>query len=248
MADIVSSDWKEQLRQDGYVRFPSLTPRALVDAARAAIDDDLAHHFDPARQVEYDNQSFCPDLRRSAAITRLITDAPIRGIVDAALGWDRIDGYGHAQIAIRRAHNAERERPPEPHIDGIPTPYNGLPTDDPTLSNFTALVGVYLSAQTRDFAGNFTVWPGSHHRIEQYFRERGPQTMREGMPAIPLGEPVQLQCAAGDVVLCHYQLAHTSAVNLSEDDRCAVYFRLWFNDIDKRRWALLTDIWSGWML
>jgi ectoine hydroxylase-related dioxygenase (phytanoyl-CoA dioxygenase family) len=52
----------------------------------------------------------------------------------------------------------------------------------------------------------------------------------------------------GDVVLCHYELAHTAAVNVSDDDRYAVYFRLWLNDIDDRRWHLMTHIWDGWRL
>ena len=180
-------------------------------------------------------------------ITRLLTDAPVRAVLDDLLGWERL-AFNNGQIAIRRAHNTDRARRPEPHIDGIPTPHNGLSMDDPTLANFTALVGVYLTAQTTDFAGNFTVWPGSHHRIEQHFRARGRAAMREGMPQIPLGDPVQLRCGVGDVVLCHYQLAHTSAANLSADDRIAVYFRLWLKDIDQRRWELLTDIWTDWRL
>jgi ectoine hydroxylase-related dioxygenase (phytanoyl-CoA dioxygenase family) len=52
----------------------------------------------------------------------------------------------------------------------------------------------------------------------------------------------------GDVVLCHYQLAHTAAVNVSDGDRYSVYFRLWFTDIDERRWELMTDTWNGWRI
>jgi hypothetical protein len=45
-----------------------------------------------------------------------------------------------------------------------------------------------------------------------------------------------------------YQLAHTVAVNLSDQDRIAIYFRVWLADIDERRWQLLTNIWDGWRL
>ncbi len=68
------------------------------------------------------------------------------------------------------------------------------------------------------------------------------------MPAVDLGKPTQLICDPGDAILCHYQLAHTAAVNTSNVDRVAVYFRIWFNDIDTRRWQLLTNIWDGWKL
>ena len=52
----------------------------------------------------------------------------------------------------------------------------------------------------------------------------------------------------GDVVLCHYGLAHSAAANLSALDRYAVYFRLWLKDIDTDRWGYMTDIWRGWRL
>ena len=68
------------------------------------------------------------------------------------------------------------------------------------------------------------------------------------MPTVPLGEPVQLHTEPGDIVLCHYQLAHAAAANLSAADRYAVYFRLWLKDIESRRWALMTDIWQGWRI
>ena len=80
------------------------------------------------------------------------------------------------------------------------------------------------------------------------FREHGLETLRNGMPDIPLGQPLQLMAEPGDVVLCHYQLAHAPAANLSTADRYAIYFRLWFKDIDQKRWELMTDIWQGWRI
>jgi ectoine hydroxylase-related dioxygenase (phytanoyl-CoA dioxygenase family) len=39
----------------------------------------------------------------------------------------------------------------------------------------------------------------------------------------------------GDVVICHYQLAHSAAVNRSCNDRIAIYFQIWLRNIDDRR-------------
>jgi len=75
-----------------------------------------------------------------------------------------------------------------------------------------------------------------------------PAALHDGMRQIPPGDPVQLMPEPGDVVLCHYGLAHTAAVNLSDADRYAVYFRLWLNDIDDQRWHLMTHVWDGWRL
>lgn len=238
-------DWKRCLRDDGYVLFPGMAPDALVEAARDRIDRDLRDNFDPARQTEYDHISACPDIRGALEIEQLLTKTPIRDRLDEALSWTRID-HDRGQIAIRWAQNRERAVPPDPHIDGIASGHNGVTV--PEISNFTALVGVFLSDVSTEFAGNFTVWPGSHKHLERYFRTEGRKAMTAGMPTVATGEPRQLICAKGDIVLCHYQLLHTAAVNTSSLDRIAVYFRIWLKDIGQRRWELLTNIWNGWRL
>src|SRR5262249_7920818 len=92
------------------------------------------------------------------------------------------------------------------------------------------------------------VWPGSHRLYERYFRERGPQVLFEPQPEIDPGTAVQLMCASGDAVLMHYELAHTAAVNTSDVERIAVYFRLDVPDLEKNRWEHLSDLWRGWRL
>jgi hypothetical protein len=42
---------------------PCAVDPSLVRTALSAIQDHLAHHFDPKRQLEYDNISYCPGLR-----------------------------------------------------------------------------------------------------------------------------------------------------------------------------------------
>jgi ectoine hydroxylase-related dioxygenase (phytanoyl-CoA dioxygenase family) len=68
------------------------------------------------------------------------------------------------------------------------------------------------------------------------------------MPTPELGQPVQLLCGVGDVVLAHYQLGHAAAVNTSDFDRIAVFFRIWLRGIELDRWHYLTNIWEGWNL
>jgi hypothetical protein len=233
-----------QFRRDGWALFPAVVSNDLVSTALNVIAADRAHNYDSSRQREYDNISYCPDLRDKPPISELLTHSPARAILDRALGWGEI-AHDRGQIAIRQAHNTDRACPPVPHIDGVGSGLNGLAVGSP-ISNFTALVGVFLTPVHTEFAGNFTVWPGSHHRLEAHFRDRGPQAMLEGMPGIELGEPVQLLVNPGDVVLCHYQLAHTAAVNVSDNDRIAIYFRVWLKGIEQRRWQLLTNIWDGW--
>src|SRR5262245_10994435 len=193
----------------------------LVSGALQAIQSDLQTTYDVGRQIEYDNRSYCPDLCDTPVIRNLLVKSPIYGFLDEALGI-RNFRFGPGQIAIRRARNHLEPIPPTPHIDGFATGLNGVPAD--RIYNHTVLIGVFLTAVPTQFAGNFTAWPGSHYLYERYFRERGKQAMHEPMPELQLGEPVQLCCEVSDVVLAHYSLGHTAAVNTAEHDRIAVFF------------------------
>ncbi|HEY0077002.1 MAG TPA: phytanoyl-CoA dioxygenase family protein [Pyrinomonadaceae bacterium] len=237
--------WQDDLRTQGFCRFESLTPQPLLKAAREAIERDLRENYRPERQLEYDHQSYCPDLRGTPPIMNLLTESPIRDVLDEALGLDEI-GWDGGQIAIRRAHNHPQPEEPVPHIDGFASGLNGL--EERRVYSLTALVGVFLTPVVRPFAGNFTVWPGSHYVYESYFRRRGIRAMSEPMPTPDVGRPTQLMCGAGDAVLFHYQLAHTAAVNTSDDDRIAVYFRIWLHAMEQDRWRYLTNIWDGWKI
>ena len=238
-------NWQQQLRTQGFARFPHLTPAPLIKAARDAIEIDLNSNYDPERQTEYDNQSYCPDLRGASPIVNLLVQSPVHRILDEIFEIDNIDWDG-GQIAIRRAHNWPEPVPPTPHLDGFASVVNGL--DEGKIYNHTVLVGVFLTPVQREFAGNFTVWPGSHHVYENYFRERGPRAMSEPMPVLEIGPPEQMICDVGDVVLAHYQLGHSAAVNTADVDRIAIYFRVWLRKVESDRWHYLTNIWDGWKM
>jgi hypothetical protein len=237
--------YREDIRHSGYAVFPGLVPESLMVTARAAIAQDLRSNYDPSREDEYGAISYCPGLRSTPAIANLIEASPALAILDELFGRGRFR-WGEGQIAIRRAHNHEREVAPDPHLDGFASGNNGLQPG--RIYSHTALLGVFLTRVTRPFAGNFAVWPGSHYQYAQYFRERGPRAMSEPMPVIELGEPVQLMSAIGDVVLAQYALGHSAAVNTSDADRIAVFFRVWLRSIEHDRWGHLTDMWTGWHL
>jgi len=237
--------WQEHLKANGYAHFTRMTPESLMTPARKAIEFDLSSNYDPKRQGEYDNRSYCPDLREAPPIMNLLTESPILNVLDETFGLDQID-WDKGQIAIRRAHNHSEPIPPTPHIDGFSTGLNGLEAG--RIYNHTVTVGVFLTPTTKEFAGNFTVWPGSHYLYERYFRERGPDAMSEPIPTPEIGPPVQLKCEVGDVVLAHYQLGHSAAVNTSDSDRIAIFFRIWLRAVELDRWHYLTNMWEGWQL
>lgn len=253
MGPASETNWTEGFLRDGFCHFPRLVGDELVAAARTSIDGDLRDRYDPARRVEYDNQSFCPELLGTAPIQDLARCAAIQKRLGELIETDEVV-CDNGQIAIRRAHNSEITSAPVPHIDGIPTANNGMSGDE--LRPFTLLLGIFLSEVRTPFAGNFTVWPGSHGLLERYFNRRGRRALREGMPTVSLGPPKQLLCKPGDAVLCHYSLAHAAAVNTSDFDRYAVFFRLTHRaltpehaiDVRESDWTHLTNIWTDWKI
>jgi ectoine hydroxylase-related dioxygenase (phytanoyl-CoA dioxygenase family) len=236
-------DWTDDLRSSGYAHFRNLVPAGLVETARQAIEHDLATNYDPVRKEEYESRTFCPDLCDTPAIMDVLLKSPLFKILDEVLGLNNIV-WGNGQIAVRRAHNYGKPLPPTPHLDGSASGLNGVP--EGRIYNHTALVGVFLTPLVKSFAGNFTVWPGSHYKYETYFRQRGRAAFHEPMPELELGSPVQLMCNPGDAVLAHYQLGHSAAINMSDVDRIAIYFRVRLKDVDADPWRFLTDIWRGW--
>jgi len=65
----------------------------------------------------------------------------------------------------------------------------------------------------------------------------------EKMPPIDIGDPVQITGKAGDIVLCHYQLAHGIASNMSPHIRYALYYRLKHEEHDSVWKETYKNIW-----
>jgi len=235
---------KQALFEQGFVKIPGVVPRVMVNAALRAINHSLGQGIDPGRLPIFRSQSYCPELQSAPVITDLLHKTPAWTLAESAVGEGKLQPVNGGQIALR--FPGTQDPPPNPggHLDGMYTPTNGVP--EGTIQNFTLLLGVLLSDLTAPHSGNFTVWPGTHHLFERYFREHGPQSLLNGMPKVPLPPPEQLQGEAGDVVLCHYQLPHGAAANVSPHVRYAVFFRLMHVDHEAHRWDVMTNLWLQW--
>jgi hypothetical protein len=205
---------KEEFRERGILKLPGIVPPELVDRARRAINAHLGEHgMDPAELPKYRAQTYCPGLGGKPPITDLYNASPIKDVAEQFIGAGKIRPVGGGQIALRfpaplpeDGAAADKPRQPNPHIDGMYSPTNGV--KEGTIANFTALVGVFLSDVPEPFMGNFTAWPGSHRLYESYFREHGPQALLNGMPPVELPPAEQFTGRAGDAALCHYLLGH----------------------------------------
>ena len=50
--------WRASLRERGYAHFVRVVPAALLEAARAAIAEDLRLRYDAAREHEYGSRTY----------------------------------------------------------------------------------------------------------------------------------------------------------------------------------------------
>jgi hypothetical protein len=237
------AEQREALLRDGYATVPGVVSAAPLAAALRAINHSLGQGLPPADLPVFRSRSFCPELQRAPVILDLLRATPAWLLAESLLGEGRVEGVRSGQIALAFPQT-EAPEAPYPHLDGLHTPTNGVPAGE--VRSFTLLVGVILSDVTGPGEGNLTVWPGSHRLYESYFRDKGPQSLLGGMPPIALPDPVEVTGSAGDVVLCHYQLAHAVGANTSPHVRYAVYFRLKSRGHDGRRWECMTDLWKEW--
>lgn len=240
----LTDERRHHLFEHGVLRLPGIVPDALVENGRRAINASLGERgMDPQQLTTYRARTYCPELIAQPVIADLYNASPVREIAEAAIGTDRIRPVESGQIALRfPALGTAKE--PSPHIDGMYAPNNGVKKG--TIANFTALVGVFLSDIPHVNMGNFSVWPGSHRTLEDYFASHGPQSLLSGFPAVDIGSPQQVTARAGDAVLCHYQLAHGIASNTSSHIRYGIFFRLTHVDHDTVHWECMTDIWREW--
>lgn len=235
---------KRHFFENGWVQVAGVVPRVMVDEARRAINHSLGQGTHPDDVSRFSAQSYCPELRSTPLITDLYNATPLRALAESAIGEGQINPISGGQIALRFPIVKDPPPAPGPHLDGVHTSNNGVPKG--TISNFTALVAVLLSDLTRDDAGNFTVWSGSHRVYEEYFKAKGHDILLGATPKIEVGPPRQIMGKAGDVVLCHYQLGHGITPNVSPDVRYAVFFRLKHRDHDEQKIEVLADIWRHW--
>ncbi len=240
---------KRRFVRDGFLHVPDVVPPRLVARARRAINHSLGAGIDASQLTRFSNQSFCTELQNDARLVRLATTPAVWAHVRDLLGDRRTVRPKGCQIALRfPLPEGTPRRVAGAHIDGYHTPHNGVP-DDGVVRNFTLLLGVMLSDVPAPFSGNFTAWPGTHRRMERHFREHGVHCLQGGAVE-PLGlrlpKPAPVTGKAGDMVLAHYQVAHTASPNLSSDIRYMCFFRLAVRGLANHRVESMLDIWRDW--
>ncbi len=120
----------------------------------------------------------------------------LRAAVEGALAPRQGEEWADPQLLLRFPDEAQ-DWPLTPHVDGLPPWATGR--------SYRAIAGVALSS-SRGSDGCVAVWPGSHAGAE-----KGPRLV---------------ELDAGDVLVMHPALWHSSTLNRGGRVRYAIYFRL----------------------
>ncbi|MDF2958691.1 MAG: Protein involved in biosynthesis of mitomycin antibiotics/polyketide fumonisin [Paenibacillus sp.] len=230
---------KSHFLKNGYVHIPGVVPQVMVDRAMKEINYSVGQGMNVDEMPIFRAQSFCPEIKNTLVIMGLLNQTPALELAESIIGGGKLRPVSTGQVALRFPEVQDPPRPASPHLDGMPGKNNGVKQGK--IASFTALVGVLLNDLPNPGAGNFTVWPGSHHIYEAYFQQNGPESLLGGMPPVDLPEPVQITGKAGDVVLAHYLLGHGVTTNVSPNIRYACFFRLYHIDHEWDR--VMKDKW-----
>ena len=251
----LNAEQRKTFARDGYVVVPSVVNRTQVDAALQAINHWLDAGYDSTERPAYHARTFAPGLVADPLIMGLLLDSPAFDLAGALVGRP-LGRPTDAQIALRfPVAPGTQPKGPWPHIDGVPSPHNGVPSDG-RLHGFTLLAGVLLSDLPDPGHGNFTVWPSSHVAMARWLRQRASHPGRVDDPddffresaavAYDAAEPVAVTGRAGDLVLAHYLLMHSVGSHQGPGIRYAVFFRLYAEGRDQLGYDVFTDPWAEW--
>ena len=238
---------KRKFVREGFLRVINVVPKNIIRRAKRAINSSIGQGIDPTKIAIFDGSSFCPELREDPRIIQLATNPPTWGKVAALLGRGRAVKPTSAQIALRFPVQ-ERLKPKKGswHIDGYPTPTNGVEPDG-QVRNFNLLLGVLISEVPASGYGNLAVWPGTHKCLGDYFKENSafPPPYEKTSKELGFANPPrkELRGNIGDIFLVHYNLGHAVMPNLSEDIRYMCFFRIAVKGLLNHREESLSNIW-----
>lgn len=240
-------------QEHGYIVIQNAVPSSIIERAKHAIHAHIGKYGIPPDT--YQTGNLVPDLLEKE--DHELHRRPIIDLWRSLSHWiynnfeDMAEINGIPQVAFRFPSYSTYTISGG-HLDGLSTPLNGI-MDPERLHSFTALVGVALTTQLREFDGNLVVYPGSHKRVNQFLNYQHTKFGRIGRgdslewpitEYVPPGaidgiSPTQLFLNAGDAIVCHYQLVHTVSPNLNDNIRINLYWRLTHKNHD------VLSLWQG---
>ena len=234
----------EHFKEHGFVRKPNLVDRQVLDRAADRFYDELpVDRGDPSTFIVAEpltnlKAGSHPDVQAT------LTDAPIQQMCEELVGHAlEVEAHTFAKPIFPTGKPAtEWSHPEHGHLDGYARA--GI------VKSFTIAVAVNIN-DVQPRAGAFTVWPGTHRRAHEYFRDH---PLSDGLRAfqdadgsfVDLPEPIENPGPAGSAVFWHSLLMHSPGNNHGTDIRMVCVSRFKRTDIDQIKLEFAEDMWRYW--
>lgn len=239
---------KAEFKRSGMLVLERAVPAEIVENARSEIESAIevrTDDFEAMLQAENEINVWdrIEDERPFARICSGIFD-----YAEALVGEGTLQNLSsRMQIAIRYPNGRLRETYPRVedelvgHLDG----YNATYQRTGEVQALTLGATVYFD-DVYPRGGGFTVWPGSHHQVAEYFESNELDSLDDGNFRQVEGSPFEVTGPAGTLVLWHNKLVHCGGVNVSNDPRYAGFVRLARTDIDSIKEDAASNLWKYW--
>ncbi len=217
---LLTSEQVEFFNANGYLLVSGLMgPDAVAKAAAAFWSEAGADPADPATWPVGTKAggTHHPDIL--ACFTREMADAVDRLSGETDLNWTPPNGC----LAINAYPQPGEWSHPGPHIDHA-IPEHGFQVFPRPMR----LASLLYFNDVAPHSGGTVVWPGSHKIIEalaksdpEQYALMAPlnQRIRDGYP---IGEGIEVQSRAGDVLFYHYLCGHSGSTNAGSHPRFAI--------------------------
>ena len=245
----ISTEEKLSFKRNGFLAVPDVVESSLAEEISSAIWEGIdADRADPATIIGegYHLDVYAavdrPDLfgRVNDAIFPLAEELVGEGVLDPP--GDRV------QIALKFPDEEQvlsgTALPDHGHIDGYGPGFarNGR------VHGFTIGVAVYYE-DVDPRSGGFTVWPGSHWKVAEYYSSHVLETPghahHDSVPT-DLGDAHEITGTAGTAIFWHNKLVHTGGVNRGRNVRLASISRFRRSDFSEIQRDAADKLWKYW--
>jgi hypothetical protein len=235
----LSDEDKSFFKANGYLVKNDTLSQEQIDAAQDALWSGIeADREDPDTWVNAGPMAPVPGSH--PAIRATMFDTPIFEMAEELVGKGLLNQGGPGANLRYPSGEDEWSPPPHGHLDGYYTPTNGVP--EGTVGRFSIATTIYVDEVVHR-GGGFTVWPGSHIKAADYFKDHSLLSIQGGVGE-DIGDCKEITGPAGTVCFWHGRMFHTGSPNSSERIRMALIARLSLKDMSDILFEEPDDIWE----
>ena len=243
-----SEDEVEHFKENGFVVKHEVVDRELLEPAVEKFWDEMElDRDDPASWVGGGRKGNLP-CSQDPVVRATLLDTPLQDMCEELVGKDtlQINNYTFAKPVYPTGKTPDEWEPPEHgHLDG-----HGLV--DGSVQPFTIAVTVN-TAEVKPKGGGFTVWPGTHKRVHEYFRNH---SILNGLKSLQdeegnwdsLPEAVENPGPPGTVTFWHNKMMHSAGNNCRPDIRMACVSRFSRKNLIDTQFEMYEDMWEDWAI